>query len=248
MVDAVAKRTVAKGEFLIKQGDEGDEFYIVASGQFEVIKDGESKTKYSAGQGFGELALLYMQPRAASVVALEDSTVWAVDRDTFRQSVVRSMYDRRVKYAEFLKKVPLFEELSEMEIIRLSDVLGREEFEAGQAIVKEGEQGDLFFIIEDGTVVVSQRDAEGNDKIVERLVAGQFFGGATPCFYFVKWLTFAGFFAFLEVALLRDGVRAATVVAESAVTCLVIDKPSFLRLLGPCLDPLQRKIDAYSRA
>ena len=39
------------------------------------------------GEGFGELALLYNCPRAATITALEESTVWRLDRDTFNNIV-----------------------------------------------------------------------------------------------------------------------------------------------------------------
>jgi hypothetical protein len=50
-----------------------------------------------------------------------------------------------------------------------------------------------------------------------------------------------------EIALLTDGVRAASVHAVTDVTCLVLDKASFTRLLGPCEDILKRNMANYNQ-
>ena len=56
----------------------GDFFYILASGTCDIYKDGNLVLQVSEGMGFGELALLYDSPRAATVVATSDCTVRAL--------------------------------------------------------------------------------------------------------------------------------------------------------------------------
>ena len=75
-----------KGQHVIKQDDDGEVLYVVDKGKLDCFKkfskDAEDtylKT-YVPGESFGELALLYNCPRAASIIAKEDSTLFSLDR------------------------------------------------------------------------------------------------------------------------------------------------------------------------
>jgi len=76
-------------DVIFRQGDEGDKFYVIESGEcdFEVTtEDGTSShvlTSYSS-DSFGELALIYGSPRAATVKAKTDCKLWVIDRLTYR--------------------------------------------------------------------------------------------------------------------------------------------------------------------
>jgi CRP-like cAMP-binding protein/Zn-dependent protease len=76
-------RTVAPGETIIEQGEVGDAFYVVGSGQVEIVKDGRPVTVMGAGAHFGEIALLADVPRTASVVARTPVRVFRLDREGF---------------------------------------------------------------------------------------------------------------------------------------------------------------------
>ena len=77
IVNAMFRVEVKEGDAIIKQGDAGDNFYVTFAGTFDcfIDKDGqrEKVMEYSKGQSFGELALLYNSPRAASVIATSDA-------------------------------------------------------------------------------------------------------------------------------------------------------------------------------
>jgi MFS family permease len=77
------QRQVASGEVLIRQGDEGDVFYAVESGEYDVDVDGERVAQIGAGGFFGEIALLRDVPRTATVTCREDGEVLVVERDLF---------------------------------------------------------------------------------------------------------------------------------------------------------------------
>jgi cAMP-dependent protein kinase regulator len=94
VVDAMFRVEKAEGETIIKQGDDGDNFYIIESGQCDVfVKKGDKPAvkviTVGPGNSFGELALMYNCPRAATVTAQTDTVLWAVDRKTFTCIVVR---------------------------------------------------------------------------------------------------------------------------------------------------------------
>jgi len=75
------------GEFLMKQGDDGDAAFVVVSGEFEVIKQsGQSLIKIDVrnpGDVLGEMALLSRSPRSASVVAITDCEVLRISPEAF---------------------------------------------------------------------------------------------------------------------------------------------------------------------
>jgi cAMP-dependent protein kinase regulator len=87
------KRIPKEGVVVIQQGDVGDFFYVVEEGGFDFwIKKGSIATGLGdrvggvgAGGSFGELALMYNAPRAASVVSTSPGVLWALDRITFRK-------------------------------------------------------------------------------------------------------------------------------------------------------------------
>jgi cAMP-dependent protein kinase regulator len=95
--------SVAAGQSIITQGEQGDNFYVVESGTFAVLVNGHKVTEVGQGGGFGELALLYGQPRAATVTAITDAVVWGVDRLTFRRIVMASTFKKRKEHDTFLK-------------------------------------------------------------------------------------------------------------------------------------------------
>ena len=93
IVDAIEEVKVAAGENVIVQGDQGDCMYVLESGSLDCTKvfPGQSEPTflktYQPGEGFGELALLYNCPRAATITAKSDSVVWRLDRETFNNIV-----------------------------------------------------------------------------------------------------------------------------------------------------------------
>lgn len=87
-LEAVARRatwlTVPAGTAVIRQGDPGDRFYVLASGRVRVEQDGRVlRDLHDEGDGFGEIALLLDVPRTATVTTVEDSELLAIDRATF---------------------------------------------------------------------------------------------------------------------------------------------------------------------
>ena len=74
---------VPAGETIIRQGDHGDRYFAIADGTVEVLKDGTSVNVLERGEGFGEIALLHDVPRMASVRAITDGHLVAVERDAF---------------------------------------------------------------------------------------------------------------------------------------------------------------------
>jgi cAMP-dependent protein kinase regulator len=78
--DAMQPFNYKADETIIQQGEEGDFFYIIDLGEVEVYVNNKCVTAISDGGSFGELALIYGTPRAATIKAKTDCKLWAIDR------------------------------------------------------------------------------------------------------------------------------------------------------------------------
>ncbi|XP_053203765.1 cAMP-dependent protein kinase regulatory subunit-like [Panonychus citri] len=224
--DAMFPVVHKQDEIIIKQGDEGDNFYIIDEGEVEVFVNNNLVITIIEGGSFGELALIYGTPRAATVRAKVDCKLWAIDRDTYRRILMGSTIRKRKLYEEFLNKISLFESLDKWEKLTIADALQPVIYTDGEVIVEQGQPGDDFYIIEDGTAIVYQRRVDNEPQTeVSRLGPGKYFG---------------------EIALLLDRPRAATVVASGPLKCVKLDRARFERLLGPCSDILKRNMEHYN--
>lgn len=115
IVDAFESKSVGKNVFVITQGESGDHFYVVQSGSLEIYVKGangkENKVGSLLGPGscFGELALMYNTPRAASIKSIADCVLWEIDRSTYRGILVYHKYLRNKQYMEFLRNVEIMD-------------------------------------------------------------------------------------------------------------------------------------------
>jgi len=207
LLGAVQEVTLAAKERIIKKGDDGDFMCIIESGVFKcyVPIDGEEKCVKTCEPGdvFGELALMYNCPRAASVEADTEGTCWKLDRETFNAIVRDAAQKKREKWEAFLKKVPILEKMDDYMRSQLTDALKEESYDDGKAIMTEGEEGNTFYILADGKASAKKGDSTMDYS------AGDFFG---------------------ELALLKDQPRAATVTSKGCKV-LALDRKSFNRLL-----------------
>eukprot|EP00096_Caligus_rogercresseyi_P002937 TRINITY_DN1534_c0_g1_i4.p1 TRINITY_DN1534_c0_g1~~TRINITY_DN1534_c0_g1_i4.p1 ORF type:complete len:398 (+),score=107.54 TRINITY_DN1534_c0_g1_i4:45-1238(+) len=230
VLDAMFERTVSSGESIIRQGDDGDNFYIIESGVYDIfVKSLDSPSgdkaigSYDNTGSFGELALMYNMPRAATIKAVTDGLLWAMDRSTFRKIVLRNAFQKRQMYEKILESVPLLKSLSPYERMNLADALVSRYFEAGQIIVKQGDVADGMYFIEDGRVSISMLNND-EEKFLKTQEKGEYFG---------------------ELALVTHRPRAATVKAQGNVRLAFLDVKAFERLLGPCLELMEKNIPDY---
>ena len=223
------KRKVSAGQAVINQGENGNELFVVGSGLlkcYKVIK-GENKylKDYHPGEAFGELALLYNAPRAASIIADTDCELWVLDRECFNHIVKDAAIRRRERYEEFLAKVEILIDMDPYERSQLADVLRHENYNDGDFVIEEGDEGNVFYMIEEGTAVALKTIHPGQPPVeVKKYEASGYFG---------------------ELALIKNAPRAASIKATSQLKCVSLDRHSFKRLLGPLEDILKRDEQKY---
>lgn len=153
---------------------------MIEKGEFSVCKDGVLVATLGPGRSFGEIALMYECPRTATVQVLvtiwnqkynivkseEKGTLWVMNRTTFRQLLMGVSINRRRTYMAFLHSVPLLGwkfclgfltvqgSLDESERGMIADALESFTYAPGGIILKEGDIGDRFFIVEHVTSIL----------------------------------------------------------------------------------------------
>lgn len=223
LVEYMYLETIAENTTLIKQGEEGNTFYVIQKGTFNVTIDDIHVATCVKGDCTGDLALIYNAPRAASVIAKDSAEVWCIDRKTFRKVLMEHHQKQTSINIEFLKGVPLLGPLLQSELQLLDQALQEKTFSEEEVIFEQGDVGALFYIIKAGEV---EGVIKGENEEVFKLNAGDFFG---------------------ERALVVNEPRAATMKATTEVTCLWLSREDFAVLLGPLEDILSRQTEEYKK-
>ncbi|KAK0152565.1 cGMP-dependent protein kinase 2 [Merluccius polli] len=225
MVDCMYPRKYTQGQLVIQEGEPGNYLYVLADGLLQVIQNGKLLGEMRPGTAFGELAILYNCKRTASVKAVSRALIWALDRQTFQSIMMRSTQARHQEYFNFLRSVSLLKELPEEKLAKIVDCLEVDYFNRGEFIIREGEEGNTFFIIAKGEVTVTQTtEAHGPPQEIKTLGVGDYFG---------------------EKALISEDVRSANIVCNANDTqCLVVDRENFNQMVGT-YDELQAYLKEY---
>ncbi len=109
-----------------------------------------------------------------------------------------------------LHEVPLFSEMEEQEVAGIRSIMQVIKFNPGQIIIREGDTGDLFYVITEGQAEIIIRDANGSDVILHEAGPGDFFG---------------------ELSMLTNEPRTARVRAVDHLTTLVLERDEFFNFL-----------------
>jgi len=240
VVDAFFSKRVKVGDEIIRQGDEGSELYIVGSGTVDVyvarasdegkLRPGDRGQKVvtlGAGALFGELALMYAAPRAATVVAATQAEMWALGQEPFKMLLMQSSQQQYALYEGWLSQVDIFKALNQFELAKLSELLDSKLYSEGEVIIKQGEVGDCFYLLEDGECTAFISSAAGEQPVKVYDCQGQYFG---------------------ELALLNEEPRKATVRASGTGCCVAsLTKDDFASILGPIKEILQKNAETYQK-
>jgi cAMP-dependent protein kinase regulator len=211
IIDAFERIEVVPGDAVITQGEEGDYFYVIREGNLHYEVDGKTVGHARKGQSFGELALLYTSPRAATVIADGGCVLYRVDQKTFRYIMQSQTVQTENDKKELLQGVAFLQDLDPLDIDKLIRALTPRKFEAGEYIVRKGEEGETFYLIQEGKVRVSDISIGKTDYEDQVLGVGEYFG---------------------ERALVTKEPRSANVIGRTKGILLVIDRETFEMLVG----------------
>lgn len=207
VLGAMKEMKFEAGARVITQGDDGDYFYVVDSGELDCFvkpkadgqplypgappppapsdpqpgdhpEFGKKVFEYTKGTSFGELALMYSNPRAATIISKTPVTLWALDRVTFKTILLEISSRTRKDYEGFLRQVPILHSLTDRERAKLADVLQTRQFDYGETVITQGETGREFYIVEEGEATVSKKvEGKTEEEVVMHLKRGDYFGG-----------------------------------------------------------------------
>lgn len=222
VINAMERVEINAGTDVMCQGTAGDYFYVVEDGNFSVLINGSVVGQLGSGQSFGELALLYDTNRQATIRAEAKSVAFMLDRETFRYIIAHSSDNRRGEVARALSNVPLLSGLTQQQIAKISDSVEIVKFEAGEYVIRKGSEGNIFYMVKEGTVRVKNVGASSGQFSDHTLTAGDYFG---------------------ERALITGEPRAADVIAETKVTVMALDRVFFISLLGPLREVLDYNLN-----
>lgn len=100
--------SINKSEVLFYENDDGNFFYIVKSGKFDLLIQNEYKKSFFGGDCFGDLALLQTQKRSGTVTCSEDAHIFVLEASIYRKTV-QKLNNIRLKNRYFLlDQIPLF--------------------------------------------------------------------------------------------------------------------------------------------
>lgn len=210
-------RRYGHGEPIIREGEVGHSFFMLAEGEVAVSRDlGGEETllaRLHRGAVFGEMALVSRAPRVATVRAIGDADVLELDRADLEahagqlESVKQAL--RKFTRGRFLANLaatsPLFQPLARPERRALMARFRPQRVFPGDILIEEGERGRGLYLVLSGEMGVSAR-LEGETVHLASLRSGEVFG---------------------EISLLQDAPATATVTAEAVGEVLFLPREDF---------------------
>ncbi len=228
--DALEKKQFGPGEVIVKQGEVGDALYFIKGGAVEVRQKtrGEAEAKilgtHKAGTFFGEQSIMQNDTgagdsgsganlRNATCVAVLPTTCYRLGREDFTRMLgpMHELIGMQSK-ARTLSAVSLLSELSVAEREEIARLMKRRVYAPGDIIIRQGDSGDEFFIIDSGEVRFERKkESEAAADDIGTLFANQFFG---------------------EGSLLTSDVRRASAIAVADTVCYTLSGQQFRDLFG----------------
>ena len=167
---AMVDDTVEKGEVVIREGERGDLFYVVESGAFAARlaahgPDAPPVKSYASGGCFGELALLYNSPRAATVECTQSGTIWTIDRAVFNMIMIASNTEGKEAKQNFLKTIDLCQELDASKIDFLSTICEEAVFDVGDYVWNAGDNVEALYFLREGEIEICAPEKAPEDSV-----------------------------------------------------------------------------------
>jgi CRP-like cAMP-binding protein len=224
VMDAVVAHRLPDGAMVIREGEIGASFFLVASGAVQVYRtDIQGREIQLAtlheGSLFGEMALIQSSPRTASVRVMGDADLLEVTREGLSSlasemnavAVALDRFTRERLLNNLLATAPLFRAFSRKQRLDLIRRFTGHEVALGTKVLREGDPGRGLYVVLSGEVDVTKAQEGDEDVLLANLKAGEVFG---------------------EIALIKGGPATATITAARQSTILFLDKVYFQRLIN----------------
>ena len=205
----------APGQLIIRESDPGDSFYLIARGLADVSIGGISGleavvARLNPGDSFGEAALVTGEKRNATVRAIGDCSCFRIDSKVFKEALQASGLEPEfvtpmLRSSSAIRKSSVFKDMSPSSLRDLLSSAERKTWARGTTLMREGDPGSQFYIVESGKLEVSQAGS-----VVGEIGPGDCVG---------------------ELALLNDAPRSATVTVQHDAILLSLDREQFQRIM-----------------
>ncbi|XP_043258411.1 cGMP-dependent protein kinase 1-like [Colletes gigas] len=222
LISVMYPKNVKSNTRIIHEGETGSHMYVSEEGNYEIYVDNTYHGSFGPGVVFGELALLYNTKRLSSIDVVTNGKVWVLDRHVFQTIMLQSNEENVQYHLKLLRKVPIFKDLPEDVLLKICDLITVEFYPANSYVIREGDWGTKFFIVNCGNVRITANKSHGMEEELTILNKGDYFG---------------------EKALYSEDEsrRKANVVAlPPGVECYTIEKSVFQNYLGG-LDSIKNK-------
>lgn len=214
-VNAMEGEDVLQGQTIIKQGDDGDYFYVVESGTVDIVVDGKVVAVASVGEVFGELALLYAGKRTASCIAKTKCKLWKINSLNFR-SLIDEANSENQGIFNFLSDKPLFAGVPPRQVVKITEAARVTIFDDYDNIYNSNDEAEAIFYITKGSVVIY--DAVSKSK--NMLSTGELFG---------------------QTDILTGSLRTSSATAVGNVEVIVLETKNIESITGKKLSDLLGK-------
>ena len=203
---------------LFKRGERDAYWYYLLKGSVDLLDEDFNITSFSADDPECRRALDNRPPHRFSSITTRDCEILKVDKNRLDLAItweqagdyrVEESDDNEVDWMSALLESDVFAKVPPANIQRLFTAFKNEERALGDVVVAEGDPGNLFYVIEHGSALVSKRSENGVEQVA-RLGPGQFFG---------------------EEALIGETTRNATVTMETDGALMYLEKDEFKSLL-----------------
>ncbi|MBP5202156.1 cyclic nucleotide-binding domain-containing protein [bacterium] len=216
-------RRFMKNSPIVRQGDKGDNFYTIVSGKAKIVVSGNNGAEktlgtLSTGDSFGETALIEKGTRTASIITLTQTAVFEISREGFEKFLASNSENRekitgKIRLGKMLLASSVFSFMSQKQISYLIKNLKPERIKAGTVVFKQGDEGNKFYLIQEGNIHLERFD--NSLKTLDIILKpGNFFG---------------------EMALVKNIPRTATAEAVTDSLLFTLDKESFCTVIGSTL-------------
>jgi len=218
LVRSMSTHLFYEGEQIAQQSERADALFVVLEGTVDCyqMEGGVRKPKFATsittGAFVDQTAVVWSTPRRYSLYARDECILAKLSRIHYANLVVRDAVYRWWGRQSFLRGASLLEMMEDEQIAKLVDVLKVKTYEAGEMIIKQNDEGNVFFIMETGEAKVWVTTGSDDVQEYRRYHRGDLFG---------------------ELALLKNAARAANVTAVTRVVALALSRGQFERLLGP---------------
>ena len=150
------------GEYVIRQGEMGDKFFILLEGSctVEVTLPGHEQVLpvayYSKGDYFGELALLQNRPRAASILCTQNSHFGVLGKDDYTQ-ILANLHEEIInKKADFLQSLPMFANWGRNSLQKLGYYFKEVKLVRKQVLFRAGDRVENAYFVKEGEIQLVQ--------------------------------------------------------------------------------------------